>query len=154
VRIEQAVSGLSRAIRIALICNIVLLVLLVISWSVNLSIPRKSVTDLAMKGLDRNVQFTNTSIEAESVDRAIRGKAVLRTARAVEEKIVDELGRYQLMGVSIGSNGAKAFIKDTARKQMLTVSSGETLGVQFEVESIDQEGVVLRRGGETLRLKR
>ena len=152
--VEGVVRGMKRAVRVALVCNIVLVVALVISWVADLGVPRAARAHSEFDGFDRNAGIAHGSIDSATVDRAIYGKAVFRTARAVEEKIVDELGRYQLMGVSVGPAGTSAFVKDTARKQTLSVSPGEQLGVQFEVVSIDQDGVVLRRGGETLRLTR
>jgi hypothetical protein len=91
------------------------------------------------------------SVTEAAVRDATTGKAIFRTNRQVEEKVVDELGRYQLRGVTNGSSGARAYIRDTQRKRTLCKEAGEMLDV-FEIVDVRRDGVVLRRAGEEVLL--
>lgn len=106
---------------------------------------------------DRDVVILETEpIDEATVSRAILGKAVFRTYRKVEQRVVDELGRFELMGTSHDSEPERrsAFIKDTKRKRSLTLRVGDTLGGKFEVIAISRDGVSLRRGNEMLLLSK
>ena len=93
-------------------------------------------------------------IDEATVSRVILGRAPFRTMRRVEDKLVDELGRFELKGISSGKNGAKAFVKDTKRKRTITVRVGDTLGNRYEVIAIDSKGLTVRRGNDEITLKR
>ena len=92
-------------------------------------------------------------VAIDQVRAAVTGKAVFRTSRAVREKVVDELGRYELKGASISGTERKAYIRDTKMKRMLVKRPGDTLG-PYEVVEVNEQGVTVRRGAETLVLSK
>lgn len=94
-----------------------------------------------------------STVSEETVREAIKGKAIFRTNRQVEEKVVDELGRYELRGVSNGRSGLRAYVRDTKRKRTLTKEAGEMLDV-FEVVDVRRDGLVLRRADQEVLLAR
>lgn len=92
-------------------------------------------------------------VDTAKVKQAITGKAIFRTSRLLPEKVTDELGRYELKGVSMRNGIVKAYIKDIKRKRTLIKEAGDSLGV-FEIISVQRSRVNLRRGNEELVLEK
>lgn len=94
-------------------------------------------------------------IDEATAARAILGKAPFRVMRRVQEKMVDELGRFELMGGTFsGKSNAMAFVKDTRRNRTIRLRVGDTLGTRYEVVAIDSRGVTLWDGNDEVTLKR
>lgn len=92
-------------------------------------------------------------VDVAKVKQAITGKAIFRTSRLLPEKVTDELGRYELRGISLRDGILKAYIRDVKRKRILIKEAGDSLGV-FEIISVQRSRVTLRRGNEQLVLEK
>jgi len=100
---------------------------------------------------ERALRLADHHVEAAEVVRATTGKAVFRTNQALPDKVVDELGRYELKGFIRRDGKVWACVRDVKRKKTLTKGVGELLE-PFEITGIDRGGVRLRRGNEELYL--
>ncbi len=93
------------------------------------------------------------TLSMEQVSSATTGKAIFRTYHSAEGKVVNEAGRYQLMGISSRNGQLRAFIKDMKLNRAFSVGTGETLGV-FLVVSVEKDGIRLQKGSDEYFLKR
>jgi hypothetical protein len=97
-------------------------------------------------------------VACERIDKAALnmltvGKALFRVSHQEPDKVVTEVGRYELRGVFTRGGVARAAIRDTKRKKTLIKQAGDTVDA-FEVVEIAPNGVKLRRGEEELSLVR
>ncbi len=94
------------------------------------------------------------SVDEATVSKALLGKSILRTNRARNEKVIDELGRFLFKG-SVNRGGTTvAFVKDTKLDRLFTVKPGDMLGRRHEVIEAGPDGIALRRGNEIFMLTR
>lgn len=94
------------------------------------------------------------SIDLKTVTSTTRGKSVFRTARVMQVKTVDALGRFELMGTSIRGEERKAYIRDTKMKKLHTVKPGEEFGGVFKVLEIERNAITVQRGNEMMKLEK
>jgi len=92
-------------------------------------------------------------IDRATLDKAMLGKAIFRSGNHEPDKVVTEVGRYELRGVFARGGVTKAAIRDTKRKKTLIKQAGDTVDT-FEVVEIGADRVKLRRGEEELSLVR
>lgn len=118
-------------------------------------IPSSAAADVSEGGLKGAPQdaFTDAHLENADLAKATVGRSIFRSSRQVSEKVVDELGRYELRGVFTRNGVMKASIRDTKRKKTVIKAAGENLD-EFEIVEIARQGVRLRRGNEEVALVR
>lgn len=112
--------------------------------------PEAGTASAVALNLDR---LTGERLDKAAVSKATTGKAVFRNSSAEPDKVVDEIGRFQLRGVFMRGEIAKAAIRDTKRKKTLLKQQGDTLE-SYEIVEISPAGVKLRRGNEEVSLVR
>ncbi len=145
-------TALGKAVRFGILANIALTLLFAVAvifretWSV-------AVADSSVNAARAERIARVEPISKERVMTATSGRAVFRTYRAAEEKVVDELGRYRLSGISFRDGQRRAFIKDTKQNRSFSVGAGDVLGV-FQVIAVEKDAVRLQRGGDEVLLKR
>lgn len=151
---QLSLAVIRRASKIGVGLGITLTAMLAVALTTNwVDIPH---TALAVK----DGEWTDTRniapnvIPETVVAQTIRGKAVFRSNRMPEMKVIDELGRYELKGISSRAGVLRAYVKDTKRKKMHTVHKGDLLGGIYSVEEIRRNQLILRRGSEYLTLQK
>lgn len=115
--------------------------------------PRPADAAEGAKGGDAPTTLGDAHTEKGAVAEATVGRSIFRSSRQVPDKVVDEVGRYELRGVFTRNGTAKASIRDTKRKKTLIKARGERLD-EYEIVEIGPEGVRLRRGNEEVALAR
>ena len=154
MNLNQAADIMKRAARPFLLVNVALSALLLAAYGTGWQ-PLHYVEETNSATRDLDSQNDSASIDATTVARAIRGKAIFRTFRVVEDKTVDELGsRYTFKGAFRNEGNDKVFIKDSKEKRTLNLEVGETFGGRYEVVEILDNGVRINHGGKSVVLKR
>ena len=130
---------------------------LTVTWLVAVSTswldpPGATATPSDANSINR-ITRSSRRISLSEVDQATRGKAIFRTYREAQARSVDEIGRYELVGVSGRGKRLTAHFRDTKRNDMFSKNVGETVG-PYEVVAVEHDGVVLERGNERLELAR
>lgn len=115
--------------------------------------PFDSVGDERVKDNLLDFLVEDSHLETAKVAKATLGRAVFRSSRQLPDRVVDEIGRYELRGILTRQGAKKATIRDTKKKKTLIKAVGERLD-DFEVVEINDGGVRLRRGGEEVELVR
>ena len=105
------------------------------------------------RGKDALTQFNDAHVDKSAVAQATTGRAIFRSSYQVPDKMVDEVGRYELRGIFERGGVTKASIRDTKRKKTLIKATGERLG-DYEIVEVTAKGVRLRRGNEEVSLVR
>lgn len=90
---------------------------------------------------------THSQIARQDIDARTRGKSVFRTSRQLKTQVVEEIGRYELQGISGRVGAFKAYFKDTKVRKTLKKRVGDSLG-PFQIKEIVKGKVVLERSGE------
>lgn len=134
---------------VALLLSVVLALIL----GVHTFAPEKAAGLDAIEPFSAVRAAASTSLSKTQVDQIVMGKAVFRTSSREREKVVDELGRYELKGTSVRGGRYNAYIRDVKQGKMLVKAIGDTLGL-YEITEINDEGVTLRRGAEVLLLSK
>jgi hypothetical protein len=88
-------------------------------------------------------------VSVAAVRDATTGKAVFRTYREKKARVIDELSNFILSGSSTRDGVMRAYVRDTKLNTVAIKKIGDTLG-PYEVVDITNEGLTLRRGGETV----
>jgi hypothetical protein len=96
-------------------------------------------------------QSTPKSLTLADVQKATTGKAIFRSSRTVQVKVVDELSFYTVTGVSLRGGEHSAYVRDTKQKKLFVKKAGESIG-SYQITAIDEQGVHLTRGGENVLL--
>lgn len=152
--LERFLRELRKTTRVVVLVNAVLTGILIVVFTTGAFTLPHHVQESSFDQTWLIDRSESKPIDEATVSRTILGKAVFRTNRKLEEKVVDELARFQFRGATSGVGEPKAFVKDLGRKKMITIRVGELLGGRFEVTAIERDGIHLRRGDEYFKLGR
>jgi hypothetical protein len=108
----------------------------------------------AGNGVNHSFPVIDRFIDPSTIADRTKGKSLFRTMQPLDTKVVDELGRYELRGVSQRGGVFKAYVKDTKGQKTHILKVGDMLGNIFEVEEIESREITLKRGDEEVKLKK
>lgn len=143
---------LRRASHILAACAILLILLLGISLTTDALTPSRVPAQASMASWTPERLRMDTHIDADSVTENTRGRAVFRSSRIRVPKIVDDSGRFILLGTSIRDNVWRAYVKDTKLKKTFILREGDNLGGIYEVVHVESGTAQIQRGSDILTL--
>lgn len=147
-KIRNLVERLNRWV---LGANILLTLLCAITFAGGSRLLRLTEPTYAEPMTDKAEPGRIATLSMSDVQKMTLGKAIFRSGRITQVKVVDELSFYALTGLSLRGESRRAYVRDTKQKKLLVKKVGDTIG-SYEVVEIDEQGVHLIRGGDRVLL--
>ena len=147
MKAERVVASIGKATRVLVVLNILVGGTWLIAGCTDWLDPPSGSYEPSVSPSHAGSRKSYGRMARQDIDARTRGKSVFRTSRQLKSQVVEEIGRYELQGISGRVGSFKAYFRDTKVRKTLKKRVGDSLG-PFQIKEIEKGRVVLERSGE------